>query len=38
MKQIDELMAICGYLYKFVGEPWLNAVFAVAAKAEGGAT
>ena len=38
MKQIDELMAICGYLDKFVGEPWLNAVFAVAAKAEGGAT
>lgn len=31
------MMAVCGYLDQFVGEPWLNAVFAVTAKAEGDA-
>lgn len=30
------MMAVCGQLDQFVGEPWLNAVFAVTAKAEGG--
>ena len=31
------LMAVCGYLDQFDGEPWLNAVFAVTEKAEGDA-
>jgi len=30
-------MARCGQLDRFIGEPWLDAVFSVIAKAEGGA-
>lgn len=32
------MMAVCGQFDQFIGEPWLNAVFAVTAKAEGDAT